>query len=522
MSSEINKGMVRICSNYGRLTATVVIGIALVKAQFTLFGDAGFGVLSLIGASIGFGAMFQDLIRRSLIRELGAAWHAPEPAVFASVYNSAFVVSGAMSVLSLLAFGAIMAIIQLMRVPDEFATSVVVYLGAEGAFTFLLVLLAPAFNMYVVAERFIAYNLWVALHRSSYLAAALIMIIAGDDLTPGATMMYYIIAAVSFNTVMLFAFVINLLIRDHRLIPRPSMIDRGAVREIAHTSSWNNAVIIGMNLHERIAPFIINAFFGPIGNAIWGVAFRLVSYVRMLTLGMTFGVDAVSTRLSADEDSNKLLTLTRHSTRLHAMAAIPSALAVFVLADPIYRLWLGRNIQNTEQIIPAAVLMVRILVLGSASRAISDSWIRILYGAGHIRRYAPVVLIGGIFNPLLTVGLIFLLPDSISLNAPALAFTLILTVAHLILLPAVGAPCLGVRLRDMLSPIAKPAVVALLASVVPIAAEASIERWTLPLLAATGLAFGAVYGLLAYALILSSPERRRLTGLVVSRLRRAG
>jgi len=38
----------------------------------------GFGLLCLIGSSVGFGGMLQDMMRSSMVRELGSAWHGRE------------------------------------------------------------------------------------------------------------------------------------------------------------------------------------------------------------------------------------------------------------------------------------------------------------------------------------------------------------------------------------------------------------------------------------------------------------
>ena len=54
-SSEKQKGVHRIATNYGRLIATMAMGIATVPLQIKWLGMEGFGLIGLVGSSIGIG-----------------------------------------------------------------------------------------------------------------------------------------------------------------------------------------------------------------------------------------------------------------------------------------------------------------------------------------------------------------------------------------------------------------------------------------------------------------------------------
>ena len=51
--------------------------------------------------------------------------------------------------------------------------------------------------------------------------------------------------------------------------------------------------------------------------------------------------------------------------------------------------------------LPKIGAVAQILVVALTARAISDGWMMILYGAGHLKRYAPLVLAGELRAPLL-------------------------------------------------------------------------------------------------------------------------
>ena len=110
---------------------------------------------------------------------------------------------------------------------------------------------------------------------------------------------------------------------DKQMIPIVRGSTKEAMKKVAGTFSWNSSVVLAINLQERAANFIMNLFFGLWGNAVFSLALRLVSYIRMATLGLTFGLDSVSARLSSDEDKSSLQSMFRHSTRMLSFVAFP-------------------------------------------------------------------------------------------------------------------------------------------------------------------------------------------------------
>ena len=55
--SEKKKGLYRISTNYGRLMATMAMGIATVPLRIKWRGMDGFGLLGLVGSSVGIGTI---------------------------------------------------------------------------------------------------------------------------------------------------------------------------------------------------------------------------------------------------------------------------------------------------------------------------------------------------------------------------------------------------------------------------------------------------------------------------------
>ena len=168
MSSERKKGLHRITTNYGRLIATMAMGIATVPLQIKWLGMEGFGLLALVGSSVGIGGMLQDMMRSSMVRELGAAWHNRENGGFKESYAASFRVSAIVSLLTAIAFAIIIVVLPFFKISDEWVKPAQWIAGCEGLATCLIVLLAPSINMLIVQEQFFWHNVWTIARRSSF------------------------------------------------------------------------------------------------------------------------------------------------------------------------------------------------------------------------------------------------------------------------------------------------------------------------------------------------------------------
>ena len=462
--SEKQKGFYRIGTNYGRLIATMAMGITTVPLQFKWLGINGFGLLGLIGSSVGIGAMLQDMMRSSMVRELGAAWHEDNSKTFRETYAASFRVSAVVSLLTALAFTVIIFILPFLNIQDDWIRPAQWIVACEGLATCFIVLLSPTINMLVVREQFFWHNTWTVVRRSAYLIATVIpfLVLQESDLARG--LFVYGTTILIINVVTTVLVVLGFILVDKKMTPTLRGSTPEAMKKVKGTFSWNSSVVLAINLQERAANFIMNIFFGPWGNAVFTLALRLVSYIRMATLGLSFGLDSVSARLSSDEDNSSLRAMFRHSTRMLSFVAFPAMVLVYVLAEPLLRLWVGKSTPDPELILPQAEFLVKIMVLGLACRAVSDGWMKLFYGAGFIRKYAPYVLAGGIFNPILSIGFILLLPESWNYTGAAVAYTLVFLTVNMIIMPVVTSSKVNLTYKEIILPIFRPLIIAIVAS----------------------------------------------------------
>ena len=516
VQSEKQKGFHRIIANYGRLLATMAMGIATVPLQVAWLGMEGFGLLGLVGSSVGLGRMLQDMMRSSMVRELGAAWHNRKEENFKSSYASAFLISIGVSLLTALFFLGIILIIPYLRIKAEWVAPAQWITACEGLATCIIVLASPAVNMLVVREFFFWHNLWTVVRRSSYLIATIIpfLILQEENIIAGLHLFGTIVFMV--NAIITVLVVIAFASLDHKMMPTCKGSTRETMSKVAGTFGWNSGVVVAMNLHERIANFIMNLFFGLWGNAIFSLALRLVSYIRMATLGLTFGLDAVSARISSTKSSGSLKRIFRHSTRMHAFIAFPAMMIVFVFAEPLLRMWVGRSVSDPGTVLPQTEILVKIMVLGLACRAVSDGWMKLFYGAGFIHKYAPYVFTGGLFNPMLATLLIITLPKDINYTGAAIAYSFVFLIVHAFLMPKVSAQSVKMSFREILSPALKPLLIAFLIAPILFINEfpgrTGELNWLQVLLGVS--CYGFVYVLMSWFVILDAEERRGIFKLL--------
>jgi O-antigen/teichoic acid export membrane protein len=309
-----------------------------------------------------------------------------------------------------------------------------------------------------------------------------------------------------------------LLIEDPRLRPRPSLASWKSASVLFGTARWYLGFGISENMWERAGALLANLFLGLQANAVFFAAAQVVTYISQLTMGISQGLDAVSARMES-KGGRSLKALIFHSTRLLGLAAIPAGVAFFVLAPELVRVWIGRTLDDPKTNIPLVIINARIMCLPLVVRSVAVGWTGILYGAGFLRRYAPTVLYTSFASPALMVLALLVWPRVETVSA---SFALVYSTIYFVLVPRVGARCLGLRVRDLFTPMLRPiAATAMCSPILLLGRTLLLDRvgplWTL---AATGGAFGAAYALAAGLIVLTAEERERFVWAPLRRIAR--
>ncbi len=515
MSGEVRRGFWRVLSNYSRLGSTLMLGIIEVPILIAWLGKDAFGLISVLGPTIGLGAIVQDILSRSMVRELGQAHHRDDPEEFSRIYNGCWVYSvGAFLVSIVLFAGVIGLLLPHLTISDELRTPALVMLICAAAFSSIAVLVTPTFNMYAVHEQFGWQNFWLLCRRISQVLAAVVLFFIVGIKDAALGVMLYAIIGQGLNILQLLLSVVVKWFKDTSLIPRFGHTDRAALREIGSTFGWNSGVVATTNIADFLPLLFVNLYFGLGANAIYGLARRLGAYARMFSVGVTFGIDAVSARVSSKSPDGAMESLLKHSTRLNAWVALPAGVAIFVLVEPLIKLWLARSTDDTSFADDGSTI-ARILVISATVRGISEGWQRLLYGAGHVRRFAPLVILSNLGTPVLLWVAMETMPQGILFQTPALAYAVLAIVVNLMVLPMLGARILKTNISAYLKPVVRPMLATAIATPVLIVGSWVFdERWRVVYLGLVGLVFGLVYLAATWAIVLDSQERARLTSLL--------
>ena len=522
VASEAKRGMVRLLANYGQLFANMILGIWLIRLLFQSLGDEGFGSVGLLGSTVGIAAIVKDIVNQSMIRELGVAYHHKDPLVFKRTYNSALLLSCLAAVVAMAVFAAVfLVLVFIFKLKsgvvssDAMRSAVLWFLVAKAVQTCVAVIVAPAFNMYLVTERMAFVNIWGVLDVVGRTVAAFVVV--QTDLEPASGLILFGVLSAAAAVLIYLVAVTGMIIADHRLIPSPGSISVNEIRSIVTVGGWNVVMLAANQLQVQAGAFVMAGVYGlAFGNGSWSLATRLTAMTRRIAMATARGSDAVATRISSAGGDEAVRPLLYHSTRLFGFVIFPCVSVIFILAEPCINLLAGDRAEDPA-IVTAAPILLRILVLGMAARGMANGWFRIFYGAGYIRRYAPIVLVGAILNPIIAIALIFVLPDKTAYTGAAWAYLFVFVFFNAGFAARAGAQSLGAGYMQLLRPLFRPLLLSLMTTPILLLAIWSIQQWRLWSLLGVVLVFGTAHLAFGYRFMLDRAERHRLTTAITRR-----
>ncbi|MCB9846852.1 MAG: hypothetical protein H6814_00415 [Phycisphaeraceae bacterium] len=520
MATELRRGLIRITANYSRLLSMLVIGIISVPILLKAVGTECFGLISLIVGATGLALIINDTVRTSLTYEVGRALHSGDDQEFREIYAAANVVCLLVAVITSVVFMGFYFAAPLFKIDESLLDSARLLILYQMADNLFRTMTAAPRQFIMITERFLEQSFFQVLRRAAILvgAVAALVVYKGEHyekaLVLFATVQVGMTMLVQLLSV-LWAFYI-----ERKSIPRLRSCTRRALKQVVGTAKWNAAAVGASSIQIQVDQLLMNVFFGLYGNAMFGIAQRLAGYIRMIVNGMSIGIDAVTVRLSAGQDSGamSIREFMLHSTRLHAVALMPALCYLLLFAGQVLHVWISRTVEDPERSVHTAMLLVSVLFFGMASRAMSDNWTSILYGAGHVRKYAPLVIIGSVLNPILAVALYFTLPGGWNIVSPAAGFTISMVAFHFIGIPIKVARCFEMPLREVFSPMLRPLVLAVVCLPVPLLFSAGAGQWGVTRLFLSMAAYSLVYTTLCGMFELHTDERQRIITAIRRRL----
>lgn len=183
---------------------------------------------------------------------------------------------------------------------------------------------------------------------------------------------------------------------------RPTLFRRARLKEVMGFSVYTTVIDWANKLNYQLDEVVIGAFLGPAYVAVWAPAERIVSGVQRLTNQ----VNGVLFPLIVDSDTTnqqrRLQQILLQGTRFSLAMVVPIAAAIFVLADPLIRAWMG----SAAEAVAGAIPVLQILAVAVAIRVGDATATTLLKGAGSHRMLAGVNLGTGVVNLALSALLI--------------------------------------------------------------------------------------------------------------------
>ncbi len=512
------KDLPRLASNFSRLGLNLGMGLILVPVLFKWLGNDWFGLYNVILSAIGLAQLFEDVTRTSMVRELARSFHARDPGEFKRVYATGIALACAAAVVSVVLFAGLWFLIPQLNIRPEMIGPARTFLVAQAITSVLSTIQTPINNMFVVTFRFVSDNTWQVVRRASYIISACVCAFVLRIQDPAEGFRAFVIGANLLSVACIVAATIQLISSDRRLIPDMRQVDFQTLRTVWPTVMWNSLVNLAMNFYERTTGVMMNHFFGLHGSAIWGPSLQLASYVRMASLGVNGGIEAVSAKIAVEkgERSTEMKSMVRHAAVLHAVVSLAAFALILGLPGPLVRLWIGNKVESPAISLPQIIILTQILLIPVTARAISDCWTRILYGAGFVSRYAKLVLLGGVLNPIVTFSLLSWapLPEHLRIYVPAIGFAAVFFLFHFILLPRVAGKCFDITLGAIYQPIVRPALAAGLSMVYLVLVTKVVHTWNLITLVAVCLGYAVVFGVCMYTVGMTASQRRAVRDLL--------
>lgn len=177
---------------------------------------------------------------------------------------------------------------------------------------------------------------------------------------------------------------------------RPSRFGTARLKEVTGFSVYMSIIDWSNKLNYSIDAIVIGAFLSPAAVALWTVPQRLAEFLQRLTNQLNGVLFPVVVDSDAGERPDRLRTIFIQGTRLSLFAVVPLAAALFMLADPLIRVWVGSRFE-------ASIPITQILVTVIAIRVGSSTATTLLKGAGRHRLLAWVNAGSGLANVALSL-----------------------------------------------------------------------------------------------------------------------
>ncbi len=457
----------RILSNYVRLLTTFIAGLLTVRLLAEI-GASSLSVYLIVIAGTGFAFFLKIVMQESIVPLLGLSYDGRENRDFQATYWVSFLFALAASAFAVIIFGIVWVLRYQFDIGDLPLATFGLALLSGAVRTVISSLATPPLQAVLITGRIVPYNIALSLERLSDLAAAVLVwwVLAAQPEAVQANT-FFVVSAALYVFVQFGVWVYAKGI-DQRFGFHPSAIERRDLGWSGQIFGWNLAIVVAFLLYLRFSTLIVNANYGEGPTLVLGLVFLMIGYQRQISMGLVVGLDAMVARLfgGSSNAKSKLAETQKvvlQSSHFQAVFSFGSVIVLWLLAEPIFRYWLGNSLDQSGWDVSTAADIFRIMSVGVLARSLSESWMKILNGRGLVGKYAPYLLAGGsIFACLLVFWTFTDVEQDQLLRQIAIAFTCLYVFVHVGIVPEMLCRKTNTTRLALLKSVAIPGTVLLL------------------------------------------------------------
>lgn len=514
-----------IASGWARLGITFFVGLVFTAMMISEFGLIRFGMYIFIVqvTDLTLYAFFSAL-SRTMIRDFTSLRARGESQEFRRVFSCGVVISASLFVLIALVGVPLHALAPIaLDFPTELHTDLMNLVLATAVLGGFYLGITPWQAMVVSSGKILQLNAFYLSLRVGDLLALLAVARFGPE--NGFLAFIWTRLALRVVGMTLLAMYGRKQSDNARFVP--SLVRKETFRRLGRTGGLAMSIPISQFSLYELDQIFLNVFAGPIYNSIYGVSNQLRGYARLAGSSIILGTDALASDLQERGRLDSARNVLDATVRFPLIITGCCAILLAVFAQPVVTIWLFDAIQegltSSEFTADGLVSMITsfavLMIVGTVIAEPHYSAISVLYGLGHLRRIAPVLLASAVLKPTITVALL-------ASGFPAIS-AIVVTVSIQAIVYGVYFPWLIGRVSERsprrlfvsvyLRPLTSLAI--FLGIAIGVRSLVTIDS-VVDLGLVLGLT-GATYAPLGYFLALKPTERKRIIGMIAGRLGRS-
>lgn len=498
-----------VASNWIGFAVNALVTLVLTPYVLHGLGPSRYGIWAITASVIGYYGLLDFGIRGAINQYLTRFVAVGDHKTASECLSTAVAILGGIAA----ACGLITVVVahvapQLLNLPADAVDEAFWTIMIVGLTSAAQMVAFPFMSVFVATQRFDYAN---AIGISTRLVSAVLVFAA---LERGYGLVGVSIAACSSN---LLDYGVRWLVA-RRLAPflkvSVQMVSRRRLKELGGFGIWTFLLSVNSTLYLHAQPLIIGTLMPISAVGHYALATGLIQQIVAVLAPIGQVLYPAATSLHARGNRDSLRRLYHDGARLMMLVMVCVVLIAAVWADDFYRLWLGERYLR-ESPYPSLALLLQLLLLSVVTNYTSNVAAQLLTGAGHIRAFSLLLLIGSALN----LGLSALLIGPYGLIGVAIATVIASIAIDLIAIPLLLQFKLGLSVADFArNACGRPLAVGCLLAVVLIGISrvGHATGWIeLIVQGACGASAGA---LLAIGIGLRGTERERFISKPLSRL----